>query len=274
MGDYDQPEGEYAEREGMAHLQRQFARLDALSAQGLKVDRVNDGSMLDRDDAATPYSPLTHLVGYMIGVAEDHLETVKTFVTVTEGGVPLMALYTLIRSAVESSSYGLWLLAPQDRNERVLRTLRMTWSNRKDVESLAIRRGTSDSDQLEHVRLRLTQIKDEIPELRNTPLNKIPTMTDIIDEADMHPRLIEGAYPGIVVWKACSGIAHGNQAAGINMLERRQMDPGDGTGAHYWMTTSVAVLALMFEVGVNYLESLSTELKTHNSRSDGGLILG
>jgi hypothetical protein len=60
--------------------------------------------------------------------AVDHLDAVRALVQ-DAGILHARAPFTLLRAALENSATAVWLLAPANRNERVLRRLRLQWAD-------------------------------------------------------------------------------------------------------------------------------------------------
>lgn len=87
-------------------------------------DIAQPGSELADDDRATAPFHTSHLVHYALNVASDALRT--TLVLMDDGAdirVPIIGLYPLLRTVIEGSALATWLVAPDDRDERVKRTL-------------------------------------------------------------------------------------------------------------------------------------------------------
>lgn len=86
-----------------------------------KPAAIKPGSDLDADDQATDYLHVSHMVTTSLLHAVDHLHCLKTLI-VEAKMLHTSAPFTLIRSAVENASVAVWLLAPEDPQERRLRT--------------------------------------------------------------------------------------------------------------------------------------------------------
>ena len=97
----------------------------------------------------------------------------------------------------------------------------------------------------------------------------MPTITRLVEDSQKYVPAGR-QYTGIQVWLACSGIAHGNSGTNLLLLERKRVDHGTPHGATYLMTSSVTLLAFMFQVGVDYLEALRVTYLTHCKRTPAG----
>lgn len=91
------------------------------------------GSSLRKDDAVTDPYQLSHAVIGALVSAVDHLDAVRALVQ-DAGILHARAPFTLLRAALENSATAVWLLAPTNRNERVLRRLRLQWADALDGE--------------------------------------------------------------------------------------------------------------------------------------------
>ena len=104
------------EREGWTILQGEFVRVAGLVGDTSPWDwTVDPGSRMADDNKSLSYDPISDQVAHMVAVAVDHLTSLQVMLQAPKGGLPTMAGYTLIRSAIEASSYGLWLLTPGGR---------------------------------------------------------------------------------------------------------------------------------------------------------------
>jgi hypothetical protein len=91
------------------------------------------GSSLRKDDEVTDPYQLSHAVIGALVSAVDHLDAVRALVR-DAGILHARAPFTLLRAALENSATAVWLLAPANRNERVLRRLRLQWADALDGE--------------------------------------------------------------------------------------------------------------------------------------------
>jgi hypothetical protein len=259
----DVQEGPERERLGMQLLLQQFERLESLQrtydSATIKIEFL---SRMADDDLRTEYAPLSGQISGLDNAATDHLRTLREFVLATDGGIPMMSGYTLIRTAVEACSVGLWLMGAGTKDARILNSLRLTLSNRIDLESTAKQLGAAAPEKDRHVRDRLDEIKNSKPSLRQRTIGPMPSTTSIVTQAQKHITK-RAPYTGIQVWLACSGIAHGNTSVGLALLERKRVGLGGPRGATFMVTSSVSVLASMFEVAVDFLEAMRHMYAAH-----------
>ena len=104
-------------------------RIPRFVSQAEKLSKTSStsGSELDVDDSVTNPIQLSHLVTYCQLVAIDNLRAVREILNPDGGDVvtfPIVAVYPLLRSVMESSSLALWILESDDQSTRVTRLLR------------------------------------------------------------------------------------------------------------------------------------------------------
>jgi len=261
-------EGPDLESAGFEHLKRQFARLNDLQKRhNLEHVEIEMLSKMADDDRNTSYAPLSFNALSLDATATDHLGTLQKFIVTTRGGIPPLAGYTLIRTAIEASSIALWLMGGGTKDKRILNTLRLVLDNRIDNENFAARMGTTDPAKNKHVRTRLEEIRDARPSLRKSAIKPMPSATSIIESSQGYVKK-RSQYTGIQTWIACSGVAHANYGTNLILLERKQVGHGSPTGGTFHMTSSVSVLSSMFEVAVDFLEAARLMYEA-NSKAHG-----
>lgn len=84
-------------------------------------------SELGVDDAATKPTELSHMVTYCQNVSIDNLRSLRRLLYPSEDAgifLPQFGAYPLIRAVIESSAQAVWLLHPDESEERIARTLR------------------------------------------------------------------------------------------------------------------------------------------------------
>ncbi|HEY8752958.1 MAG TPA: hypothetical protein VIM40_04850, partial [Arthrobacter sp.] len=80
--------------------------------------------------------------------------------------IPMMALYAMIRSAIEASSFGLWLSHAGTKNKQAWVGLRLSYRNNEDLGSLESVWAASSAEEfpaLDAVRKKLLAYQQGIP---------------------------------------------------------------------------------------------------------------
>ena len=257
FGAYDRGESADQEQSGRRMFPLLFGRLDRLNA-AIPV-HLASGSRMDTDNhLSNPYALSNHL-DQLLAVATDHLGATRLFLEGV-GGVPAFALYSVLRSAIEASCAGLWLLLHSKQKTRTERLLSFTWANRQDAEGFARRFGKGAPTKLESVRASLNEVKGRQKSLQQFDFEakRLTSTTDMMIEVQKKLKT-EPTLTALVAWSLCSGVAHANSYTIIATHERRQIDEGDELGARYELTSSMSTLAMVFESALFYTETLVAE---------------
>jgi hypothetical protein len=171
-------------------------------------DPVEDGSPLDGDDRKLKGWHLSTLAVSALNTAIEHVHAVKV-ILVDAGVAPPHALLTLLRSALEDGSMAVWLLAPDERKERLTRALR-AWHRdfgdragfekheKVQLRSKQWRSGTARQQQMVELATHLG--------LDAATVTKRLTATSVIDEATAS---IGQRDEALRLWSLSSGQAHG-----------------------------------------------------------------
>jgi hypothetical protein len=249
-GQHDRQETPEHEELGRRALTRSFARYDALAARAEALT-MRAGSSLAGDQSATPYSSVPDQVRASLGVALDHLHGFK--IIVTDGGAVLpFTMFTLMRSAYEAAATALWLLHPTSRDDRVLRSLKLARENRRQVHNVMEKSGREDPGWDKAIAA-LERDRDNRKALVGVKLNPVLSVTDrLVEIAPLFPDLF---LTPLALWQTSSGMAHGNNAMMLLLLDREQVGQVEHGGADYRVTTSLLVVAGYFDAALDMIEA-------------------
>lgn len=261
MDAHNNRESETQAQLGLTILQRHFRRYERVVKRADALD-VMAGSSLAGDRDAAPYNPVPDLVHNVAGVALDHLHALLVSVEESGGMILAMSSFTLIRTAFEAAGTGLWLLHPTSRDDRLLRSMRLTYENRRQVRSVQMGLGKTDPG-FERMHARLKEQMDARPGLVGKPLAK--SLTSVTDRLTSVAVLVPDlALPPLTLWQMASGVAHGNSSMMIAVLERQQVGESSGRSADYNVTSSVVSIALLYAAALDMVEAL---LDLYDSRN-------
>jgi hypothetical protein len=133
--------GQQLGNEAKPALQAIFVRASQWQARSQSVTAGPEaGSSLREDDDATHPYEISHAAHGALVSASDHLDALRALVADAHV-VHARASFTLLRAALENSSTAVWLLGPPDRDERILRRLRLQWADSRDLETATLRAG-------------------------------------------------------------------------------------------------------------------------------------
>lgn len=178
---------------------------------------VPTGSELAGDDSASSPYQVSHAVRLCLSVAIDHLHTAKVLVVDTQL-LHTFSPFSLARAALESASVGYWMLTPDDRETRVLRTLRVQSQNARDQHKVVeVTQPRSLEDHLARIAAPAVRMG-----LDPAAASKGFTITDVVTEVSDRTGL-----PIRFLWQMCSGFAHGRPWAMFGALDREVHPTGE-----------------------------------------------
>lgn len=243
-----------------AILFQSFAMVDTLHTR-FEDYAVQPGTALAGDDIATPYERLSSQAETCIAVAFDNLRTVQLIMQ-NAGTIPAFAHFGLIRNAIEAAGIGLWLLGPTSRDERVLRSLQLSFENRKDLHGLetAIEGTYAALRTDDPIKARLEELRDARSANRGKTL-KPPTITARLKNAQEY--VDRGDHTILIVWKMTSGISHGQRSTMYALLDREVLSTSE-VGARVLMTSSLATITATYKLAFHYLMDLLVILLARN----------
>ncbi|WP_444663521.1 hypothetical protein ACT17Q_15365 [Cellulomonas sp. CW35] len=232
-----------AEEEAAALLQQLFSSLEAAEAR-CDAFTVRAGSILEGDDRATAYDPISFQVRYLFVAAFDYTGALRR--TLEDHGMPVVAVYPLVRAALEAAAQVLWLTTGGTRSKRVFRALQRVWDGAKLCDEALRHLDPTSRPLLPELRERLDGLLAAAGAGQRSLDRTPPSMTDIVIDAGRHFQT--GRLRPIDVWRLCSSMAHANRSVSLAVLESRQVGPGNDLGGEYVMTTSYRVVAVFVSV--------------------------
>lgn len=218
-----------------------------ISKEFASLKEPEEGSRLARLDAMTTPFGTTELAIANLSVAIDNLHTFFRYLRKTRE-LPMLAHYGLFRSAVEATSYGLWVLDGKQQ-AAASRTLRMARQDQANASRLFSSLGAVVWDTSEMQKL-VRERHEALRGIEQADLCKAVQATNTITAVDKKIEHRAG-FTGLQVWRGTSGLTHGSSAAMIFLLERSP----DGTRtSRMWL--SVAFL----EAAIENTEALLTRV--------------
>lgn len=203
-------------------------------------------SSLGADDVATRPWQMSHAVVGALVSATDHLDTLRTLI-LDAHRLHARAPYTLLRAALENAAIAVWLLASANRNDRILRRLRLQWADEHDrVQALNIMQAGRD-DRLADTRAELQQIardrgltNDQVSAVAARPFSW-GSMVETAGDAAATTSGRDARWS----WAVCSGIAHAKSWAALSILERTEHRVTDDDVVHLeFRASKTAVVAI------------------------------
>lgn len=240
---------ELREHFGRQTLRECFRVLENIDSELAAWKTMAPSSRMAEDNAASSlHRQMSYELHYLLSSALDHLNLVHKLWD--DGEMPPFAPFTLIRSAVESSAYGIWMQSPGSLDERLIRLLQLQWDQRQNVDSYTVNTGAHSPAITAWLEAVLNDTKDRRPVLRARSVKKLPTITKIISETDTIVGRKAG-LDGMAAWRIGSGITHGNQNFALGLMDRKRITLDDGSdGSEH--SISVSRLSMVYEPAVDY----------------------
>ncbi|MEU7677173.1 hypothetical protein AB0C42_20460 [Micromonospora taraxaci] len=201
-------------------------------------ERPRERSQMRRDDKETHPYQLSQAAWHSLSHAVDHLHCLRTLLKDARM-MHMYAPYTLARAALENGSAAVWLLAEDDRAERILRRLRFAALDIRGGEAMKKLVGAtgprSETERLNDIRsIAKRRGVSEVAAV------KAPSYAEIVKTAG--DTMASGQKVFQICWRMCSAIAHGDFWATLNVVNRTEL-PGAPAGfAHMKITANVQSL--------------------------------
>lgn len=229
------------------------------------------GSLLFEDDQATYPFPISNDVRYLLLVAADNLSGLRSMIVEdTKNGVPTLNLhvfapYTLIRNAIECAATALWIMAPAERHERVLRLAQFELEDAKKNQAALTAFGGNGEETFIRKKGIIEGIIQPYGELSWKSVANGFRITELLRTIGSLPEL-EGLNP-LGKWQIASGMAHGKRWAGTLISDLKEdaqpTTKGDSTFLLYGSFKKVFWLAqcaqtLLYEASNQVIEKSQT----------------
>lgn len=179
-----------------------FNRIEEWHRSGQEAWNVGSGSVLDAADALTEPHQVSHLIGYLLHTAVDHLHALKALIVDAEAQ-HTFAPYTLIRGSIEAASTALWILQDADPRLVTRRALHLEYQNLWD-QRRATRLVDKEAD-FDEERLALLKRVLDRNDLTTNVVKKPLHVSDLIATA----AAVFALRASSLTWQMCSAAAHG-----------------------------------------------------------------
>jgi hypothetical protein len=210
----------------MQAMVRQLATVQQWAARtGEYPSEVQPGSRLASDDDVLRPLHISHAAQSALVHAVDHLHCLRS-VVVEAKTLHTYAPFTLVRGALENASTAVWLLQSDTSETRYLRRLQLAVKDaeyRRQVDELITTTSPAEAGtSYENRREQYLLVADRAGISRSRLNARAPGFERIVRDAGKATAI--GSEVPLVMWKACSGIAHGQMWAGLSMLTREQVE--------------------------------------------------
>lgn len=200
-----------AEQQQIREILRQLRVAEQWMDQDLP--HVQERSALWTDNQRTHPYDVSQGITHAITVATDHLHAMRMALTGAAPGhigLHAHAPFTLLRAALENTCTALWLTGAPNRDERILRRLRLEAKSLKHNEQLLRLRGVDGSADIAARRDRLQAVADARG-ITTAALNAQLSPTEILKTVgrQLCPDPDDRSLV-VQLWSLCSAFAHGD----------------------------------------------------------------
>lgn len=224
------------------------------------------GSDLAADDASVHPYEVSHAAWAAITAAVSHLGCLRDSLFIEtsrdafQARIHTHGQFMLVRGGLETASHAVWLLESDDRKVRLLRRLQGDYAETRQVDEvkrvMGLPTGTKAS--------RFADLSPLAQQAGIDPneIKKTPDYTTIVRAAGQHI----GIDPAVtvVIWKACSSLAHGEVRGQIAYLSKEVLGEVSPGVAMARVTANV----LLLTTGVHAAVAMTrTALDLHAKRS-------
>lgn len=259
-------------------LERAARLIDGLVRTGSAEywDLAAPGSDLAKDDELTQPAQLSHFVGHCLSMAEDQLRAVRILITDHQRDkgflLPMSAHYANLRSAFESASLAIWLLAPEERAERVRRCVQFRQYELAHERALYLAittppAGASKAEVKQKQKERQEAMKRQGAHKKSArevaarngldlgTLPQFPSFGEVADAASIAMGIERGH--GSAIWQTLSGLSHPSSQRLVNFADMDiQEDEGDTVKVRF--TAKLTTLSTMMIAAASHFRAAVT----------------
>jgi hypothetical protein len=219
------------DRERESRIRSTFGELDQWLGLSAEAFVPTVGSTLHVDDLDWPTMPVSQLAHVGLAVAADHLDAIRCHLDASH--LFALADQTICRSALVGASQAVWLLAPDERSDRLARA-RMLAADALKYHGqflMALQVAQPDDPNVPevaaHVEMRSAELKAKRLEAGPLVRHENTRMIREAATAVFPPAL---AAEASLEWQSGSGAAHGFAWPVLGSSSTRQVGVADGTG--------------------------------------------
>jgi len=199
--------------------------------------------LADDDSRLHPYQ-VSHAAWAAISAAVSHLGVLRDSLFTRTGPAKVTARLhthgqlTLVRGALETASRAVWLLESDDHQVRLLRRLQQEWTETHQLEEVRRVMGEpakTKADRFAALSPLTQQAGVDPPEIK-----RAPDYTTIVGGAGRH--IAFGPAVTVVIWKACSSLAHGEVRGQLAYLTKEILGEASPSVAQVQVTPNIMLL--------------------------------
>ncbi len=233
-------EDEIAQAERLARWLDEIKTIEERSSRLARVS-AQPKSQMAADDRATNPLQIGHMVSYCLLVAEDNLRSIRLLVRPDDLNMtlPIVACFPLVRTCLESAAQAVWLMAPIDQKERIIRLLiarRSDYLFDRDLVNIFNQPAPNETHEQRSSRAAMVREQRKNDKVKRGYLQSIarlngiessdyevpmPGYRSITFDAGVHSGLAGNMVKG--VWHYISGLTHPSVARGVDATQLQDL---------------------------------------------------
>lgn len=237
-----------------------FATVSKWQDAAMDAHSVAPGSLINIADAMTEPNQTSHLLGYLLHTAVDHLHALKVLMEDARAQ-HTFAPFTLLRGAIESASTALWILQHDDPRSVAIRTLKLEYISLIDEENAA--RNVDPKAGIDPALLKIFNdclIRNGLTgdDVKSRPSGQLKIVKETSEHFDI-PR-------SAVTWQLCSAAAHGRPwAKRVLTLSAAHEDDGVSKVLDGRLTSNEMAIAIALDVACNVVRKAREIANLHSA---------
>lgn len=239
-----------------------FKRVDDWHIAGQNVSEEAPGSLLDVVDTMVEPLQTSHLLGYLLHTAIDHLHALKSQL-VEAKSQHTFAPFTLIRGAIEASSTALWILQddlPLNVAKRSLTLEHMNLADQRRATRTVDPKADYDEDRLEMLNGVLRRNGIERQKVKD------PVQFTTIIQKSAERFALPNSY---LTWQMCSAAAHGRPWARQHLtLFEVHDDDGFSKTLGGQLSSNELAMAISLHTACEVFEKALVVRRTHSTDAE------
>jgi hypothetical protein len=264
---------EHAARRIKAAVEYMKDALDRRDTFNLGYLKPETGSQLAADDAVTEPARMSSFVGHQMMTSADLM---RTLCRIIQGDgeslwLPIISLFPLIRGIIERAALSLWVLHPEDPQERRLRLLRVLkyeFEEEKhaidNLNDLIESAGENPTDALTkgksammETHLKFEETLNEIAKacgIRPTKVTRKPQWTEIMNAAAEPSKHFKGRPLIRTEWHSISGLSHPSYMFAMSVTKHKVVGEAENGVLKVETSAKPSILGNQFFVALALLD--------------------
>lgn len=244
-----------------AEMRVNFVEISDWHKANMQSYDAASGSLLHTADSMSEPHQASHVVGYLLLTAVDHLHALK-MVMVDAGSQHTFAPYTLIRGAIENAATALWVL--QENSPRSVAVRALTLEYRGLVDQRRAARAVDPNAEMDKHLFDIFNASLARHGFDPAEVKSAPQHLALLESISKHFHIQNAA----LTWQFCSAAAHGRQWAWRYLTRfEPQNDDGVSKVLSGQLTSNEMIIAYSLHIACNVVRKALAARKLHSTNT-------